>query len=106
MSHSEIPEGACCEICGLDEPLLLSSYLLGKGRERSVSILCQIHAAPLETGILGLGGEVHAPSRGELHAFWEERRPGVIWLSPERRILRDRREHARFSHRERRRTVR
>jgi hypothetical protein len=101
-----VPEGARCEICGLDDPLLLRRYVLGRGFDRTRTVLCANHAAPVEAGVLGRTGEPHRPTRPELFEFWEERRPGIVWMSPERRVLRDRRAGARFARPERRRVPR
>jgi hypothetical protein len=101
-----IPDGACCEICGQPDPVVLRIYQLGRGRARKSAVLCLSHAAPIEAGVLGADGLAHKPTKGELFDFWAERRPGVVWMSPERRILRDRRDRARFVGPERRRILR
>ena len=106
MRTTPLPDGACCEICGNADPVLLRAYQLGRGRERKLAVLCMNHAAPIEAGVLGPDGLAHRPSKTELFEFWAERRPGVVWMSPERRILRDRRERARFVGPERRRILR
>ena len=101
-----LPDGACCEICGQTDPVLLRLYQLGRGRGRKATVLCLHHAGPVEAGVLGPDGAARRPSKSELFDFWEQRRPGVIWMSPERRILRDRRDRARFVGPERRRILR
>ena len=101
-----LPDGASCEICGQADPVVLRSYKLGRGRARKLAVLCFNHAAPVEAGVLGTDGVAHEPSKSELFEFWAERRPGVVWMSPERRILRDRRDRARFVGPERRRILR
>jgi hypothetical protein len=106
MKILPLPEAANCEICGQADPLLLRPYLLGRGRDRKTVVLCLHHAAPLEAGVLGPHGVAHKPSKSELFDFWEERRPGVVWMSLERRLLRDRRDRARFVGLERRRILR
>ncbi|HJZ88815.1 MAG TPA: hypothetical protein VKN99_26770 [Polyangia bacterium] len=99
-------DGTRCEICGLCDPTLLAVYWLGRGRDRSCTILCQSHAAPVEAGVLGRTGTPHRPCKGELFEFWEQRRPGIVWMSLERRILRDRRDRQRAPIPDRRRILR
>jgi hypothetical protein len=103
MRHLSVPEGACCEVCGQSDPNLLEIYNLGTWRRRAPTILCCHHAAPVASGLPSGSGRARFPSRSQLFAFWEDRRPGIIWMSPERRLLRDRRDRARFAGRERRR---
>ena len=96
LSHSP-PEGARCEVCGKDDPALLGVYPLAvRGRPEPV-VLCRNHAAPLSDT-----RSLEIPTRDELLEFWAHRRPGVVWLSAERRIDR-RRDHARHTDRDRRR---
>ena len=90
-----ISEGARCEICGSQNRFLLGEYRFGWGLRRERAILCLHHAAPLEAGVLGRSERPHRPSKSELFEFWEARRPGILWLSPERRLLRDRRDRQR-----------
>ena len=104
MASVSLLEPARCEICGQDDPLLLGAYVLG--RDQAGTILCQSHAAPAVAGIADGTGGARRPTRSELFAFWEERRPGIVWLSPERRLLRDRRGRARGSDGGRRRVLR
>jgi hypothetical protein len=106
MKPPLLPNAASCEICGQNDPVVLGQYQLGRGRDRANVVLCLSHGAPVEAGVRGPSGEVHRPTKSELFEFWAERRPGIIWMSPERRILRDRRDRARFVQPERRRILR
>jgi len=100
------PPGARCEICGCADALVLEVHVLGRARNRARVTLCQIHAAPVRAGVRGRSGQPHRPTKSELFEFWEERRPGILWLSLDRRLLRDRRAGQRAAGADRRRILR
>jgi hypothetical protein len=80
-----LPEGACCEVCNQRDPALLAVYPLVVRRRSEPVVLCRNHAAPLQDT-----RSLEIPTRDELFAFWASRRPGVVWLSSERRQKRRR----------------
>ncbi len=93
----QVPDGARCEVCGKSDKTLLGVYPLSvRGRPEPV-VLCRNHAAPLSDT-----SSLEIPTRDELLDFWAQRRPGIVWLSSERRGD-HRRDQARHSDRDRRR---
>lgn len=91
-----LPDNARCEVCGKRDPLLLQHLELIELDRKIPSVLCDIHAAPLRTGLPDAEGVVRMPSRSELLAFWSERRQQVVWLVADRRKKIDRRQQKRL----------